>query len=97
MGCSPWFFTAFRHRDSLRHVIEILISKLNFHVLGYFIGQILTEGFLMFLADDQHDLVKSGFMRVVNREVNDRFAIAAESVYLLQPAVAAAHTGCQND
>ena len=51
----------------------------------------------MFLADDQHDLVESGFMRVVNREVDDRFAIASEGVNLLQSAVAAAHTGCQND
>lgn len=59
-------------------------------MLGHFISQIFTESFLVFLTDDQHDLVEAGFMSIVNREVNDRLAIAANCIDLLQSAVAAA-------
>ena len=56
---------------------------------------LLAKLLLEVLSDDEDDLAKSRLDGVVYGVVHDGFTIGSKSVELLQPAVAATHSGSQ--
>ena len=60
-----------------------------FQTSAYRLHEIVADGFL----DDNDDGFETGLMSIVNRVVQDGFALGTDRVDLLQTTVTAAHTG----
>ncbi|MPM79982.1 hypothetical protein SDC9_127025 [bioreactor metagenome] len=57
----------------------------------------IVKVLLNLAVDDEDDLLKACLQRVIERIVHDDFAVAANGVDLLEPAVAAAHSCCHDN
>ena len=94
---SPWF----------RPVCRLLIS---FRKIGKFLIRVLYRGnlldpspydllkvLLQVLPDNEHDLVKSGFQRVMNRIVHDNLTTGSYRLQLLDSAAEPASDACRHN
>ena len=93
----PGFFAALRHGIAFRQAIQFLIDK--FHVdftAKAFLRINLLESLGKRVTDDKDHLAETGLDGIVDRVVDDGLAARAETVHLLEGAVAGTHPGSQN-
>ena len=96
MRRSPGLHSAFRNLKAFRNLVEFLENVLDFHVLTHSVSHALTEILFIFFLNDENDLFKARPVRVVHGKVNDLVALFVHRIDLLESAVAASHTRCQN-
>ena len=94
---APGLDAAVGDRIAGRQVVELLVGVLDVYELGEPVAYGLVEGLLYLVLDDEHDGVEAGALGVVDGVVDDELAVAAHGVYLLETAVAAAHSGGHDD
>ena len=93
MGGAPRLGAAGRHGKPRRQFVQFL--KDVFHRDAFLETRADDFPELRFdvVPDDEDELAEAGAHRVINRIINDRLAVGADRINLLQPAVTAAHAG----
>ena len=98
VGGAPGLHAALGHGKAFGQAVQLLVGiahlKPGFHGSGTHGG---LERLLNLMLDDEHNGLKPGAAGIVQAVVDDGFPAGADRVDLLQPAVAAAHTGSHND
>ena len=94
---TPRLLTSFGHLEALGQILQLLIYHLNLdaaaETLGIeHLGELLGER----VAYDEYDLAETGADGVVDRIVDDGLVVGADSVHLLQRAVARTHAGSED-
>lgn len=92
---APRFHAALGRGESLGEGVEALEDELCGDVALILGEDLLAKLLLEVLPDDEDDLAKSRLDGVVYGVVHDGLTIGSKSVELLQPAVAATHSGSQ--
>src|SRR5213593_4623150 len=77
--------------------LQGLVREHDFEPGADDVRHVTTERLLDLRADHEHDLTKAGTRRVVHTVVEERFAARAHGNELLQPAVAAAEPGREDN
>jgi len=80
-----------------QHGIRLLEDVAHFHVFLRAASDDFIKILLDLAVDDEDDLLKTRFQRVIERIVHDDFAVAPDGIDLFEPAVAAAHACCHDD
>ena len=104
MGGAPGLHALGIEREAGGNLVQFLgdedelegfpVDGLDTGVLGlHGLFHVGFEGF----ADDVDDFAEAGFHGVVDGIVDDGFAVGAEAVHLLEPAIAAAHAGGEDE
>ncbi len=97
MTGAPGLGAVDRNGISGREHIQFLVSIADLHRTFF---QPLADGFHEILFngffDDDHGGIKTGFVGIVERKIQNGFAAGSHRIDLLQTAVAASHTGCHN-
>ena len=98
MGSAPGLHAAIGHGKAFGQAVQLLVGiahlKPGLQSAGTHGG---LERLLDLVLDDKDDGLKSGAAGIVQAVVDDGLPAGTDRVDLLQPAVAAAHTGSHND
>ncbi|MPM84040.1 hypothetical protein SDC9_131111 [bioreactor metagenome] len=91
---SPGLYAVFRHGKARgQHGVRLLKNIAHLHVLFCAAADDIVEILFDSSVDDEDNLLKACLHRVVERIVHDDLAVASDGVYLLEPAITAAHAG----
>ena len=96
MSRPPGLHPSLRDLKALRNLIQLLEYIFHLHVPAHSVPHTLAEILLVFLFDNENDLLKSRPVRVIHGKINDLVALLVHRVDLLESAVAASHACCQN-
>ena len=92
---TPRLGTAFRAGEAFGQVVDGLEHQFAGDVSLILGNNLLAEVLFKILADDKDQFAEAGAQGVIDGIVHDGLTVGTQSVELLQPAVAAAHTGSQ--
>ena len=90
---APGLHTAVRDLIALRQVVQLLVGVLDVYELRESVANGLVKGLFDLVLDDEHNGVEAGALGVIDGVVDDELAVIAHRVYLLESAVATAHSG----
>ena len=93
---TPGLGAPFGRSETLRQVIHLLIGVIHLDFALEAAADDLFEGLFQLLFNDKYHLAEAGQNGIMYRIINNDLAVGAQRVDLLQTAVAAAHTGGQN-
>src|SRR5690606_19971480 len=96
MGSSPWFRTLNLLINTKLRQIVTLVYVICFDFTRQFRLEYFFEFVGKFLTDDETYFSESGSDGIINRVIDNRFAVRPEWVYLLHASIAAGHTSREN-
>jgi len=94
VGRAPWLDAPLRHGEPLRQLVELLVGIADLKPGAQGAGtDSLLERLLNLMLDDENNGLEPGAAGIVKAVVQNGLAGRPHRVDLLEPAVAAAHTG----
>ena len=94
---APWLSASLGNREPLRQAVQLLIDIVDMEPFFHARADCLAERLLDFALDDESYPAEARLIRVIERKVDDEVPFLVYRCHLLEPAEAAAHSGCHDD
>ena len=83
VSCAPRLDSAFRDLYAVRQIVDVLKNVIDLNVIFDALAYGFAEYIEIFFLNDEHNVVKSRLECIINRVIENEFAVGADGVDLL--------------
>ena len=94
---APRLDAALRHGAAVRNVRQLLVDVFHVEKPLHAVPDALAEECVVLALDDKNKIAEARASCVVHGKIDDAVPLPVDRLHLLEPAEAAAHSGCHND